>query len=445
MDAPAPARRRRPHPEHLSALKTHYPVIIVGGGHAGLSMSHCLKERGIDHLVLEKHRVAEAWRSQRWDSFCLVTPNWQCQLPGFPYAGNDPHGFMKRDEIIAYIESYARSFSPPLHVGVTVKRLGRAASGGFELATTFRDFTADQVVVAAGGYHVPVIPRLAERLPEGVTQIHSSLYRNPDALPPGGVLVVGSGQSGCQIAEDLHLAGRRVHLCVGGAPRTARRYRGRDVVEWLHDMGYYDMPVHEHPLKERVRAKANHYVTGRDGGRDIDLRKFATEGMRLHGRLRELRGGVLTFADDLKASLDHADSVAESIKTTIDKFIAAQGIDAPVEDRYRPVWEPEESPAELDFARAGITTVIWSVGFRSDYRWIDLPLFDGNGHPAHERGVSPVAGIYFLGLPWQYTWGSGRFSGVARDAGFLADCIEARHDSQRPESRSALNELALGS
>ncbi|HXL25966.1 MAG TPA: MSMEG_0569 family flavin-dependent oxidoreductase [Chthoniobacterales bacterium] len=426
------------------SLQSHYPAIIIGGGQAGLSMSYCLKERGIDHLVFEKHRLGEAWRSKRWDSFCLVTPNWQCQLPGFDYPGNDPHGFMAKEEIVQYLEAYARYFNPPVKEGVLVSNLRGHESGLFEIKTSEGDYSADQVVIATGGYQIETIPRIAERFPPAVKQVHSADYKNPESLPAGDVLVVGSGQSGCQIAEDLHLAGRQVHLCVGGAPRTARRYRGKDVVTWLHEMGYYSMPVHEHPLKERVRAKANHYVTGRGGGRDIDLRKFALEGMKLYGRLQDVGGNILRFADDLKQNLDRADSVSESIKTTIDKYIEANHLIAPVEPRYQPVWEPTIPILELDYVEAKVGAVIWSVGFRTDYSWIEVPIFDGKGYPCHRRGITSVAGIYFLGLPWQYTWGSGRFSGVAQDAWFLADCIEARHAESYQKAGKVLNELALG-
>lgn len=408
-------------------------------------MSYCLKQRGIDHIIFEKNRLAESWRSKRWDTFCLVTPNWQCQLPGFPYAGPDPNGFMQKDEIVAYIEDYARSFNPPLCEGVSVQRLRRDGSGTFEVTTDIGIFTSEQVVIATGGYQEATMPALAQKLSPQVTQIHSSDYKNSDSCPPGEVLVVGSGQSGCQIAEDLHLAGRKVHLCVGGAPRTARRYRGKDVVDWLHEMGYYDKPIDEHPQKDRVRAKSNHYVTGRGGGRDIDLRKFATEGMRLYGRLKEVRGYVLKFADDLKQNLDQADAVSESIKTTIDKYIAAQGIDVPSEARYTPVWEPQNPALEMDHCVAGITSVVWCVGYQADYRWIELPIFDGRGYPGHERGVTTMPGVYFLGLPWQYTWGSGRFSGVARDAEHLANIIEAGPVTVRTTNEWALNDWALGS
>jgi putative flavoprotein involved in K+ transport len=427
-------------------MSEHYAVAIIGAGQAGLSMSYLLTSRGIEHVVLEKERVAHAWRTDRWDSFCLVTPNWQCTLPNFPYRGNDPDGFMKKDEIVAYIEAFAASFSPPLREGVAVSRLGRGDDGrSFALETSEGRITAGQVVVAIGGYHATTLPRMAERVPRDILHVHSSAYKSAQALPEGAVLVVGTGQSGAQIAEDLHLGGRLVHLAVGSAPRTARRYRGRDVVAWLDTIGYYKMPVHEHPLKERVRAKANHYVTGRDGGRDIDLRKFAREGMSLYGRLLDVDGAHLHFQDDLKVNLDTADAVSESIKTTIDTYIEKTGIDAPLETRYVPVWEPSTHLPTVDMRAANITSIIWCMGYRADYAWIDVPIFDGRGYPSHERGVTTEPGLFFLGLPWQYTWGSGRFSGVARDAEYLAEAIDARDATTHRRDRSIFNEIVFGS
>jgi putative flavoprotein involved in K+ transport len=435
-------------------MKNHYPVIVVGGGQAGLALSHCLKGRGIDHLVFERDRAGSAWRSNRWDSFCLVTPNWQCALPGFPYRGGDPHGFMLKDEIVRYIDDYVAFFAPPLREGVEVRRVAHAQDRrGFAVTTSSGDFTADNVVVAIGGYHTVTLPRMAERLARDVLQLHSSAYKNPQSLPAGDVLVVGTGQSGCQIAEDLHLAGRRVHLSVGSAPRVSRRYRGKDVVEWLDALGYYDLPVHDHPLKEAIRSRPNHYVTGRDGGRDIDLRQFAREGMRLYGRLRDIHENRLELADDLKANLDNADDVAEKIKTTIDAHIEANAIDAPAEARYVPVWQPELPQAQLDYRAAGISAVIWSTGYAANFRWIELAAFDGKGYPTHQRGVTTLPGLYFLGLPWLYTWGSGRFSGIARDAAYVADHIErgdrAVHDRERAQPPAVVAErfarLAAGS
>jgi putative flavoprotein involved in K+ transport len=410
----------------MTTTPIHHSVIIVGGGQAGLSLSYHLKQRSIDHLVLEKHDAVHTWRDQRWDSFCLVTPNWQCRLPGWEYAGSDPHGFMKKAEIIDYVQGFVRHVDAPMLGDVTVKRVARRADGGFEVSTTKGEFTADQVVVASGGYHLPIIPRLAERLPADIVQVHSEQYRNPQALPPGAVLVVGNGQSGAQIAEDLHLAGRKVVIATGSAPRCARFYRGKDVVDWLADMGYYDMPVSEHPLREGVRDNTNHYVTGRDGGRDIDLRRFASEGMQLFGLLEGLDGDVLRFRPDLRENLDHADRVYNGINASIDKHIAKHSIDAPPASVYEPVWQPAEERDALNLRDAGITSVVWCIGFQPDFGWIDAPVFTGRGQPGHTRGVTAVPGLYFVGLPWLHTWGSGRFSGVARDALYLAERIESR-------------------
>jgi putative flavoprotein involved in K+ transport len=410
---------------HLAPMQ-HIPVVVVGGGQAGLSMSWHLKRRGIEHVVFEKHTAMHVWRTQRWDSFCLVTPNWQCALPGHPYAGSDPHGFMTKDEILAYLAGFRQAVNAPLREGVAVLRVAPRPHGGFDVVTSQGACTADAVVAACGCYQDPIIPRMAERLPKSVMQVHSGEYRNPARLPEGAVLVVGSGQSGAQIAEDLHLAGRKVHLAVGNAPRCARFYRGRDVVSWLADMGYYDMPVDCHPLKEGVRDNTNHYVTGRDGGRDIDLRKFAGEGMELYGALTDYESGVLRFRSNLRASLDEADRVYNGINASIDKYIVEQGLDASPPSAYTPVWEPAVERTTLSLAEVGICAIVWCIGFRPDFHWLDAPVFSGTGHPKHHRGVASFDGIYFLGLPWLYSWGSGRFSSVGADAEYLAHGIETR-------------------
>ena len=406
-----------------SIANAHHTVAVVGGGQAGLSMSWYLRQRAIDHVVIERDRVGHEWRERRWDSFCLVTPNWQCRLPGFAYPGDDPDGFMPGADVVGYLEKYAASFDPPLAERVAVTRLRRTQSGVFELATTAGICTADQVVVATGPYHNPAVPRFAERLPADVAQLHSSQYRNPAQLPDGAVLVVGTGQSGCQIAEDLHLAGRRVHLAVGSAPRAARRYRGRDTLAWLDEVGHYDRGIGEFADADQVRLRANHYMTGRDGGHDIDLRAFAKQNMMLYGRLQTVNGSQVTFAADVKSHLDNADAVADGIKDAIDRYISASGIEAPAEARYVPVWEPSRDASAIDLRAEGITAVVWSTGYHRDHRWIEVPVFDGRGYPTHDRGVTSCPGLYFLGLPWQHTWGSGRFAGVARDAGYLAERI----------------------
>ena len=426
-------------------MKTHYSCVVIGGGQAGLSASYCLQERGIENIVFEKHRVAHAWRSQRWDSFCLVTPNWQCQLPGFHYNGSDPNGFMVKRDVVKFIEDYSQSFDAPVKEGVEVKKVERdRGSHTYRVSTTIGEFTADSVIVATGGYHSPNIPRIAERLPTRIAQLHSSAYKNPASIPEGAVLVVGSGQSGCQIAEDLHFAQREVYLSVGSAPRSPRMYRGKDVVDWFDRMGYYDTPIDSYEEPEKVRKKTNHYLTGRDGGREIDLRQRAAEGMRLAGRLKHIEGAIVQFYNDLQENLDKADAVANSMKATIDAYIADNDIDAPPPPPEAAVSVPAGLET-LDCDRANVSTVIWSTGFNTNFRWIDVPVFNGEGYPVHDRGVTSTEGLYFLGLPWLFTWGSGRMSGIARDARYIADCIVAKHKVLRTDTESAVNTMALGS
>jgi len=410
----------------INSSAQRLPVIIIGGGQAGLSASYYLQKQGIEHLVFEKNSAMHVWRERRWDNFCLVTPNWQCQLPGHPYTGTDPDGFMKKDEILDYLSSFRKKLNAPLREGVTVSRVAIRDDGAFDVSTSAGDFIAEQVIAASGGYTVPVVPRFAERLPVGITQLHSEQYRNPQSLPPGEVLVIGAGQSGAQIAEDLHLAGCKVHLAIGNAPRCARFYRGKDVVTWLAEMQYYELPVERHPLREGVRDNTNHYVTGRDGGRDIDLRKFALEGMSLYGALETLEGTRLTFKQNLRSALDAADSVYNGINASIDKYITDNNIAAPPASVYEPVWQPAEEPTGLDLKVTSISTIIWCIGFTPDFRWLDAPVFNGAGNPKHHRGVTAQPGLYFLGLPWLHTWGSGRFSGIARDAEYIAGQIAAR-------------------
>jgi len=422
----------------MTSTIRHVPVAIVGGGQAGLSVSYHLKQRGIGHLVFEKKTAAHAWTTQRWDTFCLVTPNWQCDLPGHSYDGPDPDGFMRKDEIVAYLKAFVAKVDPPIREGVAVSRVARRGDGRFSIQTSEGDYTADEIVVASGGYHTPIIPRMAEKLPPGMTQIHSNQYRNPAQLPDGAVLVVGSGQSGAQIAEDLHLAGRKVHLAVGDAPRCARFYRGRDVVTWLADMGYYEMTVENHPLRDGVRDNTNHYVTGRDGGRDIDLRRFALEGMALYGVLDDYADGALRFRDNLKRSLDQADRTYNSINAAIDAYIAETGLEAPDQQPYAPVWEPGEPVTDLALEGSGITSIVWCIGFTPDFRWLDASVFNGAGQPKHKRGVTGEDGVSFIGLPWLNTWGSGRFGAVGRDAEYIVEVIQKRLGTGAPGLKHAV-------
>lgn len=404
----------------------HYETIVVGGGQAGLSVSYYLQKHGINHIVFEKNRIGHSWRHDRWDSFCLVTPNWQCRLPDFPYQGDDRQGFMLKHEIVEYVEAFAKKVNPPIMEGVAVNRVWRGKNGVLHVVTSNGEFTADHVVVATGGYDIPIVPDYAHSLPNHITQLHSVDYRNPDQLPDGEVLVVGSGQSGVQLMEDLHLAGRKVHLAVGSAPRSPRIYRGRETTEWLYDLGFYDLTIDKHPLGDAAKHKTNHYLTGRGGGHEIDLRKFALEGVKLYGSMANISGSKLEFLPDLTKNLDDADEVYVSIRNDIDRYIAAHNIDAPVEPPFRKVWEPEFDPTAIDADQENITSIVWAIGFRPNYRWIELPAFDGRGFPQFDRGISNVDGLYFIGLPWLHTWGSGRFLGIADDAQYLAGIIEGR-------------------
>ena len=409
-----------------SNQKDHTPVIIVGGGQAGLSASYFLQKKNIEHLVLEKKTLMHGWKHERWDSFTLVTPNWQCDLPGHPYAGVDPDGFMNQAEVVEYLKEFSDKVAAPVREGITVYSVTCDNKGLYTVTTNDGCYTADQVIVCSGGYHIPIIPRMAERLPGDITQIHSAEYKNAGQLPEGAVLVVGAGQSGAQIAEDLHLEGRKVFLATGDSPRVARFYRGKDVVRWLDDMGYYRMSVDNHPLGKNVRSNTNHYVTGRDGGRDIDLRKFATEGMELFGLMIDYQDGELKFLPDLEEHLDSADATYNNINARIDQWIEQNGIrtdEGP--SVYEPVWKPDGERTSLSLAASGITRVIWGIGYRPDFSWLDAPVFNGQGHPQHQRGVTGQPGLYFLGLPWLHTWGSGRFSGVREDAEFLIDKVFA--------------------
>jgi putative flavoprotein involved in K+ transport len=416
-------------------MTPHLPVIVVGGGQAGLSVSWYLRQAGIEHLVFERRRAMHAWRERRWDAFCLVTPNWQCDLPGWPYRGDDPHGFMVKEQIIEYLDGFLRHVNPPLREGVRVLRVTPREGGGFDVLTSEGAWTADHVVVASGGYDLPIVPGWAAALPERVQQLHSEQYRHPGALPDGAVLVVGCGQSGAQIAEDLHLAGRQVVLATGPAPRCARFYRGKDVVTWLAEMGYYEMPVEQHPLREGVRDNTNHYVTGRDGGRDIDLRRFALEGMALYGRLVDFDGDELVFEPNLREHLDEADRIYNGINESIDRWIDKQGIDAPPPSRYAPVWQPGAERTRLALGASGISAVVWCIGFRPDFGWLQAPVFDERGNPVHRRGLTTVPGLSFIGLPWLHTWGSGRFSGVSRDAKHLVEhLLECKETVEKPKA-----------
>ncbi len=396
-------------------------VVVVGAGQAGLATSYWLTERGIGHVVLDRGRVGDSWRA-RWDSFCLVTPNWTLNLPGFPYDGPEPDGFLPRDEIVAYLERYRDSFQPPIESPVEATSLSRV-DGAWVTTTSDGEWRAEHVVVATGPFQVPFVPEGGRALSSDIFQVHSQHYRRPEDLPPGGVLVVGSGQSGCQIVDELHMAGRDVWLAVSRAGRAPRRHRGRDTVSWLFEVGMMSKPVTELPEGEAVRFRPNPHVSGRDGGKDLNLRAFGRDGVGLVGRFLGADGNSAMFADDLDQRLEEADEAATQLQEGIDEYIAASGIDAPPRDDEPVVWQPDASPQEVDLAAHGISSVVWATGYRLDFSWIDAPVFGERSYPVQQRGITDQPGLYFIGLVGLHALGSGLYLGVGDDARHIVDHI----------------------
>lgn len=399
-------------------------TVVVGAGQVGLVMSSFLSQAGREHILLERRETLGGGWQDRWDEFRLVTPNWVTALPGFPYDGAEPDGFMRRDEVVDRVRGYAEVVSAPVQLGTRVSRLSvRNGSGRrFRLETNRGPVDADNVVVAAGGFHSPRIPAVAADLPDRIVQVHSHEYRNEAALPPGSVLVVGTGQSGVQLAEELHAAGRRVILSVGRCGRVPRRYRGRDIFKWLIELARRGkLPTVDMLPDPRLRFAGNPHLSGHGGGHETNLRRFAADGIRLVGRLDGVDGERVRFAPDLLTNLRFADTFFdERMREDIDTVIELAGIDAPPDDREPFNFEPPEVP-ELDLAAEGVATVLWTSGYRLDFSWIDLPIFDEFGAPRHVRGLTETPGLTFLGLPWQLNQGSATFFGVAADAGYLAE------------------------
>ncbi len=395
-------------------------VVVVGGGQSGLAVSYHLVQRGIDHVVLERDHSGDSWR-HRWDSFCLVTPNQSLRLPGFPYDGDDPNGFIPRDQIAEYVERYAASFDAPVKPNTAVTAVA-PRDGGWQVTSDAGEWLADAVVIATGGYQHPTIPPAGRDIDESIAQVHSHDYRNPGALPDGGVLVVGSAQSGTQIVDDLRLTGRDVWLAVSRSPRGPRRYRGRDIFLWFGELGLLDRPGED----ESARFAASVHVSGRDGGKDINLRSFGRDGVHLTGRVERATGTVLQFSDDVGERLDAADEFAAEIQQEVDEYIDGRGLDAPPDDNEVVDWVPDGTPTEVDLDAAGIGSIVWATGYHLDFSWIDPDVFGERGYPVQRRGVTAMPGLYFVGLPHMYTPGSSLFWGIGTDAEYIVEHIEAR-------------------
>ncbi|MFK3781319.1 flavin-containing monooxygenase [Agrobacterium sp. NPDC089420] len=403
----------------MSVEKIH--TVVVGAGQAGVAMSEHLSRNGVDYLVLERGRIAERWRSMRWDSLVANGPAWHDRFPGMDFPGH-PDAFVPKDGVADYFEAYAGMLNAPIRCGVDVTKVERLEDRpGFRVETSDGAIEALNVVAATGPFQKPSIPPI---VPDdiGVTQMHSSDYRNPAQLAEGAVLVVGAGSSGVQIAEELMLAGRRVYLSVGPHDRPPRAYRGRDFVWWLGVLGKWDAQA-QAPGSEHVTIA----VSGARGGNTIDFRRLAAQGMVLAGMTGAYRDGSLSFADDLGRNLDRGDQNYLSLLDEADAFVTRNGLDLPQEPDARILGPQVDCVAnplrELNLRAANVTTIIWATGFTSDYSWLRVNAFDDVGRPKHQRGVSAEKGIYFLGLPWLSGRGSSFIWGVWHDAKHVADHI----------------------
>jgi putative flavoprotein involved in K+ transport len=395
---------------------------VIGAGHSGLMMSWYLAQAGSDHVVLERRATLGGGWQDRWDEFCLVSPNWCASFPGYAYEGSDPDGYMVRDDVIAHIAGYAAAIDAPVALETELEKLTPKATGGFGLRTNQGTLEADSVVVAVGSFHAPRLPEIAAALPKRVTQLHSHHYRKGDDLPDGAVLIVGSGQSGVQLAEELSDAGREVYLSVGTAGRAPRRYRGSDTFRWLAALGNAPpevgvaLPTVDKLPDPAMRLAGNPHVSGHHGGHDTNLREMAARGTHLLGRIDGVEGERLLLRQDLAKNLAWADRFFdERFKQLADRYIERMGIDATPDDRTAFGFEPPE-PSVLDLARAGISSVLWTTGYRREYPWLDLPIVDEYGLPRQNRGVTDVAGLYFLGLLWQTNQLSATLFGPGPDA-----------------------------
>lgn len=397
-------------------------TLIVGGGQAGLAMSEHLNRRGMPHLIVERYRIAERWRSERWDSLVANGPAWHDRFPNRTFTDVDPDGFAPASKIVEYFVGYAEQIAAPVRCGVEVKALHRTEDGsGFRAETSAGVIEAANVVVATGPFQRPFIPSLVPA-DAGIIQLHSNAYRNPAQLPEGAVLVIGAGSSGSQIADELLRAGKRVYLSVGPHNRPPRRYRGRDFAWWLRVLGIWDAEARD-PSMEHVTIA----VSGAYGGQTVDFRRFAARGMSLVGSAQTFKEGAMHFAPDLASNIARGDTDYLSLLDAADAYAARKGLDMPEEPDARKI--PPDPPCvsdpirELNLADVGVTSIVWATGYALDFGWLKIDAFDENGRPLHRRGVSEVPGLYFLGLPWLSRRDSAFIWGVWRDAEYLANNI----------------------
>lgn len=395
-------------------------AIIIGAGQAGLAMSHALTERGIEHVVLERGRIAERWRSERWDSLRLLTPNWMSRLPGWRYQGNDPEGFMTMPEVTGFLEAYGAS--APVETGVAVRAL-HPALFGYRLETSAGTFAAPAVVIATGQCDLPHVPTMAARLPKTICQITPSSYRNPASLPPGGVLVVGASASGVQIAEEIHRSGRPVTLAVGRHTRLPRRWRGRDILDWMDRAGVLEDRAEAMRDLAAARAQPSLQLVGRPDHVSLDLGTLGSIGVRVVGRVEAINGARVMVRDDLPETVGFAQQKLDRLLLRLGAVADAEG--APDERHPPPLARFPAPPPAIDLAAEDIRTIVWATGFRRNYAWLRVPVLDAEGEIRHQGGVTPAAGLYVLGLRFLRRRNSNFLDGVGADAEHLADDVLA--------------------
>jgi putative flavoprotein involved in K+ transport len=392
-------------------------TVVIGGGQAGLAMSRCLKDVGVDHVVLERGRVAERWRSERWDSLRLLTPNWQSRLPGYRYQGDDPDGYMRMPEVVEFLQSYARSFAAPLEERSTVLAV-ETRGGGYCVVTDRGEWESRAVVIATGHCDTPFVPGIGKRLPADVVQVVPTRYRSPEDLPAGGVLVVGASATGVQLADEIHASGRPVTLAVGRHTRLPRVYRGRDVLWWLDAIGALDETTDETFDLGVSRSQPSLQLVGRPDRATLDLPALERRGVRLVGRAVDVDGDRVLFADDLVTHTVAADARLARLVQRIDIFAARTRLDAVVAppEPFAPFLWPAPAPTAIDLRQEGIRTVVWATGFRRLYPWLRVPVLDDRGEIQHDKGVTLYPGLYVLGLYFLRRRKSSFLDGVGRDA-----------------------------
>ena len=414
-----------------------FDVLVIGAGQAGLSVSYFLKKQNVRHLVFERGKIGESWRSQRWDSFALNTPNFMNVLPGDSYKGDRPDGFMLRDEFSGYLKSYAERFQLPVKEGITVtSAIKRPEQNDFEIVVNNDPesgrFICKQMVIASGLMSAPKTPRISQSFPDDILQLHAASYKNHSQPPAGAVLVVGSGQSGCQIAEDLLSAGRKVFIATSKVGRIPRRYRGKDILEWFILTGFWDVLTKE-VTDPSILKSPQPQVSGIGFlGHTVSLQDLHRQGANIHGRLEKVTGHEIVFGNNAADNVRFADEFSENFKKKIDTFILENKMareDAEVDEADLP--DPSASCVDpslsVNLKEKNITTVIWTTGFTSDFSWITPSVTNKDGIPVHTNGISPLKGVYFLGFPWLKSRKSGIVYGMNEDAQYIAEKISAFH------------------